>query len=208
VRQSRVWHQPMWPLNKNFLTEETQRGRHINSTRAPSALVAEALVLSARFGRTVRLRVFGESMLPTLWPGDVVEIESCSLENVRAGEIVLAQRDDRLVMHRLLVRCGQNNFLLRGDSVACPDPPFPSQALLGRLVRRADERRGLTPSGLHPGFGAKWSRTVGMVLCHWGLARRVALKVHSRGKASARGFSTAESAATPVSAGIAERGVV
>jgi hypothetical protein len=208
VRQSRVWHQPMWPLNKNVLTEETTRGQHINSTRARSALVAEALVLSVRFGRTMRLRVFGESMLPTLWPGDVVEIESCSLENVQAGEIVLAQRDDRLVMHRLLAHCGQNNFLLRGDSVACPDPPFPSKALLGRLVRRADEGRGLTPSGLHPGFGAKWSRAVGMVLCHWGLARRVALKVHSRRKASARGFSAAESTATPVSAGIAERGVV
>src|ERR1700675_3075390 len=144
----------MWPLNKNFLAEETTRGQHINSTRARSALVAEALVLSARFGRTMRLRVFGESMLPAIWPGDVVEIESCSLENVQAGEIVLAQRNDRLVMHRLLAHCGQNNFLLRGDSVACPDPPFPSQALLGRLVRRADERPALTPRALPPGFGA------------------------------------------------------
>jgi hypothetical protein len=198
----------MWPLNKNFLTEETTRGQHINSTRACSALVAEALVLSARFGRTMRLRVFGESMLPALWPGDVVEIESCSLENVQAGEIVLAQRDDRLVMHRLLAHCGQNNFLLRGDSVACPDPPFPSQALLGRLVRRADEGRGLTTSSLHPGFGAKWSRAVGMVLCHWALARRVALKVHGRRKASARRFGIAENAAAPVSAGIGESGAV
>jgi hypothetical protein len=49
---------------------------------------------------------------------------------------------------------------------------------------------------------------VGMVLCHWGLARRVALKVHSRRKASARGFRTAENTAMPVSAVIGERGAV
>jgi hypothetical protein len=121
---------------------------------------------------------------------------------------VLAQRDDRLVMHRLLAHCEQNSFLLRGDSVPCPDPPFPSEALLGRLLRRADEGRGLTPSALRPGFGAKWSRAVGMVLCHWGLARRVALKVHGRRMASARGFSTPENTAAPVSAGIAERGAL
>jgi hypothetical protein len=125
---------------------------------------------------------------------------------------VLALRDDRLVIHRLVARCTQNHFLLRGDSVAFPDPPLPSEALVGRLVRRAsgrvNEGRGLTASALLSGFAAKWFRAVGMVLCHWGLARRVALKVHSRRKALARGFRTAENTAAPVSPVIAERGAV
>ena len=47
-------------------------------------------------------QVHGESMLPALWPGDVVEIESCSLEDIRPGEIVLAQRDGRLFLHRFV----------------------------------------------------------------------------------------------------------
>ena len=158
-------------------------------TAVRSALVADVLrrdVGSMR--RLVRGEIHGESMLPALWPGDVVEIESCSLEDVEIGEIVLAQRDDRLVMHRLIARCGQNNFLLRGDSVPCPDPQLSREALLGRLVRRIDGRRSLPASPLRSGFGAKWSRAAGLLLYHWGLTRRLVLEVRSRRKKSARGF--------------------
>src|ERR1019366_10100376 len=95
----------------------------------------------------LRLQVYGESMLPALWPGDVVEIASCSREDVRPGEIVLALREGRLVLHRLVAPCTPNGFLLRGDSVPGPDPLFPSEALLGRLVRRADDGRGVSAPG-------------------------------------------------------------
>src|SRR5437879_9623687 len=109
-----------------------------------SALVADVLLRSGRLRQSVRLRVRGESMLPALWPGDVVEIASCSLEDVRPGEIVLARREGRLFLHRLVGRfydCGTpNGFLLRGDSMPGPDPQFPNEALLGRLVRKVDER--------------------------------------------------------------------
>jgi hypothetical protein len=152
-------------------------------------------------------------MLPALWPGDVVEIESCSLEDVRPGEIVLARRDDRLFLHRLVAPNTPNGFLLRGDSVPGPDPLFPSQALLGRLVRRADTGRDGSPPALRPGFGAewfgvRWSRAVGMLLCHCGIARRLALKLHSWRKASPRGFRNPEPIAELTSAdmGSAERG--
>ena len=201
-------------LEKNFLTpEDPARASRSTWSAVRSALVADVLRRSARSRKRqlVRAEIHGESMLPTFWPGDVIEIESCSLEDVQAGEIVLAQRDDRLVIHRLVARCKQNSFLLRGDSVACPDPPLPSEALLGRLVRRVNGRGNegrLTASALRPGLAAKWSRALGMLLCHWGLARRVALKVHSRRKASARGFRSAENTAVPVSAVIAERGAV
>ena len=200
---------------KDFLMLETATSTaRRNWSAVRSSLVADVLRRSARsrVRQFVRAEIHGESMLPTFWPGDVIEIESCSLEDVQAGEIVLAQRDERLVIHRLVSRCTQNDFLLRGDSVACTDPPLPSEALLGRLVRRANGRvnegRGLTASARRPRLAAKWSRAVGMMLCHWGLARRVALKVHSRRKASARGFRTAENTAMPVSAVIAERGAV
>jgi hypothetical protein len=171
-----------------------------------SALVAEVLRRSGRL--RVHGEIRGESMLPTLWPGDVVEIESCSLEDVRPGEIVLARRDDRLVLHRLVAPCTPNGFLLRGDSVPGPDPLFPSEALLGRLVRSADEGRGVSAPALRPGFGVKWSRAVGMLLCHCGVARRLALKLHRRRKASARESRNPEPIAELTSAdmGSAERG--
>jgi hypothetical protein len=154
-------------------------------------------------------------MLPALWPGDVVEIASCSLEDVRPGEILLARREGRLFLHRLVGRlndpCTPNGFLLRGDSMPSPDPQFTTEALLGRLVQKvdesADEGRVGSAAALRPGFranwfGVKWSRALGMLLCHCGLARRVALKLHSRRKASAGEFRNPEPAADMSSAGM------
>jgi hypothetical protein len=146
-------------------------------------------------------------MLPALWPGDVVEIASCSLEDVRHGEIVLARRDGRLFLHRFVALCTPNGFLLRGDSMPAPDPQFPSEALLGRLVRRVDQGRAVSEPALRLGFdatwlGAKWSRAVGTLLCHCGVARRLALKLHSRRKASAHEFRNSQPAADIGSAGM------
>jgi hypothetical protein len=170
----------------------------------PSALVVEALRRSGH----LLLRVHGESMLPALWPGDVVEIASCSLEDVRPGEIVLARREGRLFLHRLINRfneaCEPNGFLLRGDSMPGPDPQFPSEALLGRLTRKVDESveegRAVSVADLRPGFrangfGAKCSRALGMLLCYCGVARRLALKLHSRRNTSARELRSSKLAA-------------
>jgi hypothetical protein len=144
-------------------------------------------------------------MLPTLWPGDVVEIESCSLEDLRPGEIVLAWRDDCLVLHRFVTCCSPNAFLLRGDSKRGSDPQYSSEALLGRLVHRANEGCAVPAPALRLGFGekwfgakwfgVKWSRAVGMLLCHCSVARRLALKLHSLWKASARELRNPEDGA-------------
>jgi hypothetical protein len=166
-----------------------------------SALVSDALRHSGRLSHGVRLRVYGESMLPALWPGDVVEIASCSLENVRPGEIVLALRDGRLFLHRFVARCQPNGFLLRGDSMPGSDPQFPPEALLGRLVRSAAEGRDFSVRARRSGLGVNWSRAVGMLLCYCSVARRVVLKLHRRRKASARELRNPEPSAELTSAG-------
>lgn len=136
-----------------------------------SALAADAL----RRGGRLRLQVRGESMLPSVWPGDMVEIADCHLEDIHPGEIVLALREDRLFLHRFLVHSGEDGFLLRGDSMPAPDPIFPSISFHGRLVRIARSGRTITlPVPLRP-----WSRALGVLLCYCGIARRLALKVHS-----------------------------
>ncbi len=133
------------------------------------ALAVEAL---RRTGR-LRLRVRGESMLPALWPGDVAEIAACSLRDVRHGEIVLAFREGRFFLHRFLARREHDGFLTRGDSMPSPDPVFPADALLGKLIGVV--RMGQTVSApLRP-----WSRVVGMLLCYCSFARRAALRFHS-----------------------------
>jgi signal peptidase len=151
-------------------------------TEIHSALVAEVLHSKPTSGQVASLRVYGESMLPAIWPGDVVEIESCLPEDVRPGEIVLAMRNGQFFLHRLLAPCTQDGFLLRGDSVPGTDPLFPLEALLGRLAGFADKKRSIPELALSPGFGARLSRAIGLLLCHCDLARRVALKLHSRRK--------------------------
>jgi hypothetical protein len=183
---------------EGFLTLE-------NGTTVPRSnwsAVRSALVADALRGRGhLRLCVHGESMLPSLWPGDVVEIEGCSPEDVRPGEIVLALREDRLFLHRLVAPCTGHGFVLRGDSVPRSDS-FPSEALLGRFVSRTDERPGIFAAALHPGldvnwFGATGSRAVGMLLCHCSLARRLALKLHSRGRVTTDGSRRSAPALEP-----------
>ncbi|MGA6986178.1 MAG: S24/S26 family peptidase [Terriglobales bacterium] len=157
-----------------------------------SALVADVL----RGSGYLRLQVRGESMLPALWPGDVVEIASCSPEDVRPGEIVLALRDGRFFLHRLVTRSQPSGFVLRGDSMPGSDPPFPLEALLGRLVgnsnARSQDANGVSGETW---FGAKWSRALGLLLCHCSLARRLALKLHQRRVAAAGEFRRRELAA-------------
>jgi peptidase S24-like protein len=147
-----------------------------NSNALRSFLVAEVL---RRGGHVrVRVRIRGESMLPTLWPGDLVEIESCSLENVRPGEIVLAQHDERLVLHRLVACHRPNGFLLRGDSVPSPDPVLPPEALLGRLVSRGHDGQTTAARALRQWFSVRGARVLGVLFCYCGIARSLALKVH------------------------------
>ena len=101
----------------------------------------------------LRLRVHGESMLPTLWPGDLVEIANCSPEELRTGEIVLAMREGRFFLHRLVAPCTSNGFLLRGDSMPGPDPLFPPEALVGRISGQRALRLRLVGTTC---FGVAW----------------------------------------------------
>ncbi len=135
------------------------------------SLAVEAL---RRTGR-LRLQVHGESMLPTLWPGDVAEIEVRQLRHVLPGEIVFAFWQGRFYLHRL-VALGPNGFLTRGDSMPGSDPLFPSEAFLGTLVgvTRASKTVPVTA------YLRSRSRVVGLLCCYSGVVRRVAMKFHRR----------------------------
>ena len=142
------------------------------SHKKRTALAAEVLRASGR----LRLRVRGESMLPALWPHDVVEIVSCSLDDMRTGEIALALRQGRFYLHRFVGRCPSGGFWLRGDSMPKADSRFPAEALLGRLAGRDGEQFAgdRSPFPLHP-----WPWMLGRLMCYFGPARRLALKLHA-----------------------------
>jgi hypothetical protein len=59
--------------------------------------------------------------------------------------------------------------------MAAPDPMFPLSAFQGRLVHLLRTGRTIAlPVPLRP-----WSRALGVLLCYCGIARRLALRVHS-----------------------------
>jgi len=101
------------------------------------------------FGR-VRVRVTGTSMIPAVWPGDVLVVERRAVEKIQRGEIAVAERAGRLVAHRV-VRATANcvalaphaapassaviaPLLTRGDSQLAPDEPLHPEELLGTVV--------------------------------------------------------------------------
>jgi signal peptidase len=84
------------------------------------------------FGQ-VRLQVTGCSMLPAVWPGDILIVCRCSSAELHPGQIVLCFRDEALVAHRLVSKIG-DHFLTRGDSLYNYDRPFQEDEILGRVV--------------------------------------------------------------------------
>jgi hypothetical protein len=114
-------------------------------------------------------------MLPTLWPGDVLTVQSVRPEQVEPGEIVLYMRHDRFFIHRIVstdLRRGRAFLVTRGDCMFEDDPPVDRSELLGKVVevRRAGSTfmpvRKLSP----------FRRLLAWLFCHWSFFRRVGLR--------------------------------
>jgi len=91
-------------------------------------LAAEVL----RSSGTLRLRVMGWSMLPTVWPGDTLMVQRVDPREVPEGDIVVFGRERRLFAHRV-VKNKNSALLTRGDSMPTPDSPVEHSEFLGRV---------------------------------------------------------------------------
>lgn len=92
-------------------------------------LVAE---VARRFGE-VRLRVTGASMLPVIWPGDVLCVRYFAIPDLQHGQILLYRRQEKLVAHRI-TRIHRDSVITRGDSVHHDDSPVSSSEIVGQVV--------------------------------------------------------------------------
>ncbi len=105
----------------------------------------------------------GGSMWPTLMPGDRLVLEECEAGELRPGEVVVyrcgsdgplpAGRAPRLAIHRVLSVTEEEDGKVRvrteGDCSRLPDPDWPGERLVGRVVRVLPVRgrpRRLKPS--------------------------------------------------------------
>lgn len=82
----------------------------------------------------LRLRVIGSSMLPAIWPGDVLSIRHCGPAEVDVGDIVLFIRCGRLFAHRVVAQSAEC-LVTRGDGMVDPDPPVSESELVGRVTQ-------------------------------------------------------------------------
>ncbi len=86
------------------------------------------------------LVVNGESMLPTLRPGDRILIEPLAEKDARRGEVIAVRRDNICITHRLIGR-DRRGWYTQGDHARGVDPPFEWRAVLGKVkyVQRGDQ---------------------------------------------------------------------
>ena len=102
-----------------------------------------------QFGE-VRLKVNGASMLPSVWPGDVLTVRRRSPAELLLGRIVLCYRNGEFVAHRLVGKRG-DYWITRGDSHAFEDTPFRGADVLGEVVgiQRGSRSVPLSPVWWH-----------------------------------------------------------
>jgi signal peptidase I len=121
-----------------------------------------------------KLPVTGDSMLPSLWPGDIVEVQRQSVAEILPGEVVLFARQGFLVVHRVvrLIRAEDRTLLVtRGDRITQTDAPVSPEELLGRVtsILRGNCRR--VP---HLTF---WGRMVSSILSRSEFCTRAVLRL-------------------------------
>jgi signal peptidase I len=135
-------------------------------------LAEEVLCSSGR----LRLKVNGSSMLPAIWPGDIITIVRDGLNEASIGDVVLFGREGRLVAHRIIRRTSTEagpQWTTRGDSLARADwPVLSTNELLGRVTAIARGSRQLAPRQAARG------RLIARVCAHSDLATRIFLKAH------------------------------
>lgn len=96
-------------------------------------VVVEALDAALAAHDVIDVRLFGRSMIPTIWPGSRVRIQACDPASIRAGDVLLARRGDTTCAHRVVRRRG-DQWICRGDFHDGEDSALRDEEILGRLI--------------------------------------------------------------------------
>jgi signal peptidase I len=130
----------------------------------------------------IRIAALGLSMLPTLWPGDILTIRTVSVSECKPEDVVLYERKGRLVIHRIVrhrFARGERFLITRGDAISHEDNPVPAGHLLGRVTAVERGGRSAPVASL-----SRPTRLAGLVLGSSARLRSLALRVHRRSRAT------------------------
>jgi hypothetical protein len=113
-------------------------------------------------------------MLPSLWPGDLLTVQTAGIQDIAAKDIVLFRRGERTFAHRVVEIATRAGLLVtQGDAMLQADPEIEDFQLLGRVV--GIMRRGKSFAPVCRWVGAR--RLVGKMLCSCDYLRGLALRV-------------------------------
>jgi signal peptidase I len=103
---------------------------------------------SLRLSGSLRLKVSGWSMLPTMWPGDTLVISSLNGRELLPGDIALYRHQGRFIAHRVVSQrtSGIQHLLTRGDAVLQHDAPVSDKDILGKVDFILRNGRKIEPS--------------------------------------------------------------
>jgi signal peptidase I len=173
VRQSTNHPVLVRPQPQELLTRGSAVANH-----APlrDRAVCELIAASLQAGHNTRIRVTGTSMLPAIWPRDVLMVSPSDQTSLIKGKIVLLLRDGRLCAHRVVSKLEHQTdprLLTRGDAHINCDPPFAASEIVGTVmsINRGGREVPITSSPAR--------RLLSFGIRHSDLMRRVALKIHS-----------------------------
>ncbi len=124
-----------------------------------------------------RLAVTGASMLPSIWPGDILEVRRQRVAEISPGDVVLFARHGAFAAHRVVQKVeGPERMLLitRGDALKSPDAPVWADEVLGRVTAILRRGRRLEPRL------TRWGRLGSWVLSRSDLCTKLALRLARR----------------------------
>ncbi len=130
---------------------------------------------------SLRLHALGTSMLPCIWPGDVLTLQAMFDANIAVGDVVLFVREGRFFVHRVVGR-GCLGWITRGDAVPQNDPPVKRTEFLGKVT--SIQRSGHMIVPRRPNFA---ERLLAKLLCHSDRSRNLALRLRRLRLTGSRG---------------------
>jgi signal peptidase I len=136
------------------------------------ALAEEVLRTSGE----MRFVAQGSSMVPSIFPGDVLVVRREAAGKICCNDIVLFIQGGRWFTHRVTQIANegpQPSFLTRGDALSADDPPVTEHELLGRVTALNRGGRLVTLTGPEAAWSKflRWavrkSDSVTLVLLRW-----------------------------------------
>jgi signal peptidase I len=135
-----------------------------------SELACELAADVAQSFGEVRLKVTVTSMLPTLWPGDIITVQRRDMAALQLGNVVVYRREGMLVTHRVTHIRG-DRLITRGDSIRYNDLPVNQSEIVGQaaFIDRNGRRMHLNQSC--------WQRIGSFLLRRSDFYRRIVVRV-------------------------------